>query len=89
LSQRPLDVLKAGATGSTADARSEASMQVNKDRILELLREQGDHETAAQADRELPDEVDVERDAGLLEGLGLDPKEVLQKISGEGIPRLS
>lgn len=64
-------------------------MQVNKDRILELLREQGDHETAAQAERELPDEVDVERDAGLLEGLGLDPKEVLQKISGEGIPRLS
>lgn len=64
-------------------------MQVNKDRILEMLREQGDHDTAARADRELPDEVDVERDAGLLEGLGLDPKEVLQKISGEGIPRLS
>jgi hypothetical protein len=64
-------------------------MQVNKDRILEMLREQDDHDTAARADRELPDEVDIERDEGRLEGLGLDPKELLQKISGEGIPRLS
>jgi len=64
-------------------------MQVNKDRILEMLREQGDHDTAARADRELPDEVDIEGDEGRLEGLGLDPKELLQKISGEGIPRLS
>jgi hypothetical protein len=77
------------APGASTDARSEASMQVNKDRILEMLREQGDHDTAARADRELPDEVDIERDEGRLEGLGLDPKELLQKISGEGIPRLS
>jgi hypothetical protein len=63
--------------------------QVSKDQILALLREEGDHDAAARADRELPDEVDVERDAGLLEGLGLDPKEALQKISGEGIPKLS
>ena len=64
-------------------------MEVNRDRIVELLREEGEGERAARAERELPEVVDIERDAGLLEGLGLDPKEVLQKISGEGIPKLS
>ncbi len=64
-------------------------MEINRDRIVELLREEGEGERAARAERELPEVVDIERDAGLLEGLGLDPKEVLQKISGEGIPKLS
>jgi hypothetical protein len=64
-------------------------MHIHKDRILELLREGGDEQTVSRADRELPDPVDTERDRAVLEQLGLDPKELLQKISGEGIPELS
>jgi hypothetical protein len=64
-------------------------MQITKDKILEMLRESGDEAKAGQADRALPDEVDTERDAAALENLGLDPKEVHQKLTGEGIPRLS
>ena len=64
-------------------------MQVSKDRILALLREGGDQQKADAVDRQLPDEIDFERDRGALENLGLDPKELLQKITGEGIPELS
>ena len=64
-------------------------MLVSKDRILTLLRERGDQQKADAVDRELPDEIDLERDRGALENLGLDPKELLQKLTGEGIPELS
>jgi hypothetical protein len=64
-------------------------MKVSKDRIVTLVRETGDADRAAAAERQLPDEIDLERDRGTLEDLGLDPKEVLQKITGEGIPKLS
>lgn len=64
-------------------------MLVSKDRILTLLRERGDQQKADAVDRELPDEIDLERDRGTLENLGLDPKELLQKLTGEGIPELS
>jgi hypothetical protein len=64
-------------------------MHTTKDWILALLRENGDEAAAGRADRELPDEVDTERDAAALESLGLDPKEVHQKLTGGGIPHLS
>jgi hypothetical protein len=64
-------------------------MKVSKDRIVTLVRETGDADRAAAAERQLPDEIDLERDRSTLEELGLDPKEVLQKITGEGIPKLS
>jgi hypothetical protein len=64
-------------------------MKVSKDRIVTLVRESGDADRAAAAERQLPDEIDLERDRGTLEDLGLDPKELLQKITGEGIPKLS
>jgi hypothetical protein len=64
-------------------------MQMTRDRIVAMLRDEGHGERADRAERELPEEVDAERDAGLLERLGLDPKELVQRIAGEGIPRLS
>ncbi len=64
-------------------------MRITRERIVEMLRDQGDADRASRAERELPDEVDVERDGGVLDGLGLDPKELLQRFAGGGIPRLS
>jgi hypothetical protein len=64
-------------------------MQIPKDKILDLLRESGDEQTAGQADRALPDPVDTERDRGTLEKLGLDATELFEKFSGAGIPHLS
>jgi hypothetical protein len=52
-------------------------MEIPKDKILELLRQRGEHDKAGQAEQELPDQVDTERDAGLLDKLGVDPKDLL------------
>jgi len=64
-------------------------MQITKDKVVEMLRGQGEADKASRAERDLPDEIDLERDQGVLDELGLDPKELLQRFGGEGIPRLS
>jgi hypothetical protein len=57
-------------------------MEIPKDKILELLRQRGDHDKAEQADRQLPDQVDPERDRGILEQLGIDPQDLLGNLPG-------
>ncbi len=60
-------------------------MQIDKDVILQLLRQRGDHQTADQADQELPAQVDTDQHASLLERFGLDPNELLGRFTG-GLP---
>ena len=60
-------------------------MNIDKNQILELLRSQGDHDKAQQADSELPDQVDTDKDAGLLSKFGIDPMELVKKFGGGGI----
>ena len=62
-------------------------MEIPKEKILDMLHQQGKSDQAAQADKELPDKVDPERHAGLLEKFGLSPQDVLSKLGG-GIPGL-
>jgi hypothetical protein len=62
-------------------------MQLDKETILNFLRDRGETDKAEQASQELPDQVDTERDAGLLERLGIDPQELLGKLGG-AIPGL-
>jgi len=57
-------------------------MEIPKDKILELLRQRGDNDKADQADRELPDRVDPDRDRGILEQLGIDPQDLLGSLPG-------
>jgi len=57
-------------------------MQIDKNQILELLRSQGDQDKAAQAESELPDQVDTEQHAGLLSKFGIDPAELLSRLPG-------
>ena len=59
-------------------------MNIDKGQILELLRSQGKSGEAAQADSELPDQVDTEQHAGLLEKFGLNPMELIAKFAGGG-----
>jgi hypothetical protein len=64
-------------------------MQIDKDQILGMLRERGDDQKAQEADRELPDQVDPERDSGLLQRFGIDPQELISKfMGGKSIPGL-
>jgi hypothetical protein len=59
-------------------------MQFDKSQILDLLRQQGDNDKAEQADRELPDQVDTDQHAGILERLGLSPATLMSKLAGGG-----
>lgn len=58
-------------------------MPIDKQRILDLLQEQGSTENADQADSELPDEVDPDTHAELLRKYGLDPEDVRRKARDE------
>jgi len=55
-------------------------MEIPKEKVIELLKERGDHDKAAQAERELPDSVDHEEHSNLLEKHGIDPKELSGKF---------
>lgn len=57
-------------------------MQIDKNQILELLRSRGDNDKAAQAETELPDQVDTDKHAGLLSNLGINPADLLGKLPG-------
>ncbi|MFP3462723.1 hypothetical protein R5O87_17930 [Arthrobacter globiformis] len=57
-------------------------MQIDKSQILEFLRSQGDNDKAAQADSQLPDQVDTDQHSGLLSQLGINPADLLGKLPG-------
>jgi hypothetical protein len=60
-------------------------MEIPKEAILQFLRERGDSDRASQAEQELPEQVDTERDSGLLARFGVDPQELMSmadKIPG-------
>jgi hypothetical protein len=59
-------------------------MQIDKSQILELLKSRGQHDQASQAESELPDKVDPQEHAGLLQKFGVDPQELLSKFMGGG-----
>ena len=58
-------------------------MQIPKDKLLDLLRQQGEDDKAAKADSELPDQVDTEKHSGKLDKLGIDPG-MIGKLGGRG-----
>ena len=59
-------------------------MQIDKDQIIDFLRQQGQHDEAEQAQQELPDQVDTDQHADLLSRFNIDPKELLGKLGGLG-----
>jgi hypothetical protein len=63
-------------------------LQFDKETIVNLLRERGDTEQATKAQQELPDQVDTDRDAGLLQRFGVDPSELMTRVGGRDIPGL-
>lgn len=63
-------------------------MQIDKETVLNLLRERGKNDEAQGAERELPDQVDTERDASMLERFGIEPQDLLGRLGGGNVPGL-
>ncbi len=64
-------------------------MELDKNQILDFLREQGKSDQVSQAQQELPDHIDTNQHADLLQRFGINPQELLQKFMGRGgIPSL-
>ena len=57
-------------------------MQIDKQQIIDLLKNRGDTDKAAQADSELPATVDTDEHSGLLDKLGINPQELLGGLAG-------
>ena len=47
-----------------------------------MLRDQGNHDQAQQADQQLPAQVDIDQHSGLLGQVGMNPQDLLGKLGG-------
>jgi hypothetical protein len=65
--------------------RTEEPVDFDKQDLVQMLRAQGDHDTADRADAGLPDHVDTERDGDALAAVGLDRDELLTKLAAGGM----
>ena len=59
-------------------------MQFDKAQIIDMLKSDGQADKASQAQNELPDQVDTDQDAGLLAKFGLNPQDLIAKLTGGG-----
>jgi hypothetical protein len=64
--------------------RTEEPVKLDKQELVRMLRTQGDNDTADKVEAGLPDEIDTDRDAGALEGVGLDRTQLMTKLAGGG-----
>ena len=58
-------------------------MEIPKEQIISFLESRGQSDQAQQADAQLPDQVDHEGHAGLLQDLGVNPQELLSNLGHE------
>jgi F0F1-type ATP synthase membrane subunit b/b' len=63
-------------------------MQLDKQLVLDELRKEGQNERVQKAIQELPDKIDHDKHAALLEKFGLDPGKLAEKAAERGIKSL-
>lgn len=62
----------------------ECTVNIDKNQIIDMLKNQGDDDKAEQANKELPDQVDTDNDdhQNLLSKFGVNPSELISKLGG-------
>ena len=65
-----------------------ARMELDKQFVLEELQKAGKDEHVQKAVQELPDKIDHNKDAALLQKFGLDPGKLAEKAAERGIASL-
>ena len=63
-------------------------MQIDKALVLDELRKAGKDEHVQKAIQELPEKIDHEQHAAMLEKLGLDPGKLAEKAAERGLADL-
>jgi len=63
-------------------------MQIDKQLVLDELRKAGKNEHVQQAIQELPEKIDHDQHAALLEKFGLDPGKLAAKAAERGLESL-
>lgn len=63
-------------------------MQLDKQFVLDELRKEGQSQHVQRAIQELPERIDHDQHAALLEEFGLDPGKLAQKAAERGIASL-
>jgi len=63
-------------------------MQLDKQFVLDELRKAGQDQHVQHAIQELPDKIDHEQHAALLEKFGLDPGKLAEKAAERGVASL-
>jgi hypothetical protein len=57
-------------------------MEIDKAQIVEMLRQRGDTDEADQAQSDLPNKVDTDKDSGLLDKYGINVQDLMGKLPG-------
>ena len=60
-------------------------MQIDKEQLLQVLRTEGDNDTAEKVAAQLPDQIDTDRDGDALAAAGLDRTLLLAKLAAGGL----
>lgn len=57
-------------------------MKIDKQQLLQVLRTEGDNDTADKVESRLPDEIDTDADGDALDAVGLDRTQLMAKLAG-------
>jgi hypothetical protein len=60
-------------------------VQIEKEQLLQVLRTEGDNDTADRVAADLPDTIDTDRDGDALAGAGLDRTQLMAKLAAGGL----
>jgi len=60
-------------------------VQIDKAKLVQLLRGEGDNDTAEKVNAQLPDQIDTQRDGDALSAVGLDQATLQGKLAGGAI----
>jgi hypothetical protein len=57
-------------------------MKLDKKDLVQMLRTEGDNDTADRVESRLSDEIDTDRDGDALDAVGLDRTQLMNKLAG-------
>lgn len=59
-------------------------MEIPKDMVMSFIQQHAGSDQATQADAQLPDQVDPEHHAEMLNAAGVNPQDLLSHVSSQG-----